>query len=214
MKRFFSAFIGLAIALSAFAQTAEEICNKMDEVLNTLPQDRMAMTVDIKIPVLGTTTTRTYCYDNKIRMDAKMMGVTVTTFDEDNVSYTVATKEGKTKITIEDVKAGSDSSAEEGDMEMFSGITDDYSVSIRKETADTWYIQCKKLKTCKDKDAPGTMDIVVAKADYMPLSLSAKMSGARLTMRDFSFDVDEKMCTFNMADYPGATVEDKRGKSK
>lgn len=205
--------ITLAIAISAFAQTAEEICKKMDEVLNTLPQDRMAMTVDIKIPVLGTTTTRTYCYDNKIRMDVKMMGVTIITFDEDNVSYTVTTKDGKTKITIEDTNGSSDS-AEEGDMEMFSGITDDYSVSITKETADAWYIQCKKLKTSTDKDAPGTMDIVVSKADYMPLSLSAKMSGAKLTMRDFSYEVDEKMCTFNMADYPGATVEDKRGKSK
>jgi len=214
MKRILSTLIGLAVTLSAFAQSAEEICDKMDQVLNTLPQDRMAMTVDIKIPVLGTTTTRTYCFDNKMRMDAKMMGVTVITFDEDNVSYTVATKDGRTTITIEDVKGASESSAEEGDMEMFSGITDDYSVSITKETADAWYIQCKKLKTCTDKDAPGTMDIVVSKADYMPLSLSAKMSGTRLTMRDFSFEVDEKMCTFNMADYPGAKVEDKRGKSK
>ena len=54
------------------------------------------------------------------------------------------------------------------------------------------------------------MDLVVAKGTYMPISLSAKVSGITITMRDLDFNVTEKDVTFNQADYPGVKVVDER----
>jgi hypothetical protein len=36
------------------------------------------------------------------------------------------------------------------------------------------------------------------------------MSGMTLTMHDFVFGVNERQVTFNAADYPSATIVDKR----
>ena len=46
--------------------------------------------------------------------------------------------------------------------------------------------------------------------DYYPVSLSAKISGITMTMRDISFGVTEKQVTFNAADFPGIAIVDKR----
>ena len=94
---------------------------------------------------------------------------------------------------------------------MFTGVADDYDVSIKKETADTWVIQCKKSKNNKNKDDPKNMEIVVAKGTYYPISLSAKMSGVKVTMRDLSFDVTEEQVTFYPEKYASAKITDKRG---
>ena len=98
----------------------------------------------------------------------------------------------------------------ETDAEMFSGITDDYDVSIKKETADAWHLLCKKSKNNTDKDAPKTIDLVISKKNYYPLSLSTKMSGVSMNLHGISFGVTEKQVTFNAADYPTAKIVDKR----
>ena len=98
----------------------------------------------------------------------------------------------------------------QGDMAMFEGITKGYDVKIKKETPAAWYIRCKKSKSNKDKNDPKTMDLVVSKADYMPLSLSAKISMVTITMRGVDYNITEEMATFNPADYPTATIVDKR----
>ena len=54
------------------------------------------------------------------------------------------------------------------------------------------------------------MDLVVAKDSYYPRSLSTRVSGVSVTMRDMVFDVTESQVTFNPADYPGVTVKDER----
>ena len=54
------------------------------------------------------------------------------------------------------------------------------------------------------------MEIVVAKGTYYPMSLSAKVDLVTVTMRNLQFNVSEKDVTFNKADYPGATIIDKR----
>ena len=83
-------------------------------------------------------------------------------------------------------------------------------MTIEKETDKAWFIKCKKSKSNKDKDSPKKMSLVVAKADYFPISLSMSDSGVAFTMRDISFGVSEKDVTFNQADYPDATIIDKR----
>ena len=93
---------------------------------------------------------------------------------------------------------------------MFNDITDGYEVSIKKETADAWHILCKKTKSNPDKDAPKTMELVVRKETYYPVSLNAKLSGLTMTMRDIAFGVTEKQVTFDPKDYPDAKIVDKR----
>ena len=54
------------------------------------------------------------------------------------------------------------------------------------------------------------MEIVIAKETYYPVSLSAKVDMVTVTLRNLQFNVTEKDVTFNKADYPGATIIDKR----
>ena len=54
------------------------------------------------------------------------------------------------------------------------------------------------------------MELVIAKDTYYPMSLSAKVDLVTVTMRNLKFNVTEEEVTFNKADYPGATIIDKR----
>ena len=82
--------------------------------------------------------------------------------------------------------------------------------SIAKENADSWTIKCRKNRSNTNKDDPKNMEIVVAKETFYPMSLSAKAEMVTVTMRNLQFSVSEKDVTFNKADYPGATIIDKR----
>ena len=78
------------------------------------------------------------------------------------------------------------------------------------ETDKAWYFECRKSKSNKDKDAPKTINLAVAKGTYYPVSLSTKAKGVTLSLRNISFGVSENKVTFNPKDYPDATVVDKR----
>lgn len=163
------------------------------------------MTVDAKVPILGTMTTKTYSLGDKARIEATMMGVNIITWTDGNTSWTYNSKDNEVEINKHE-----ESAETEGDAEMFDGITDGYDVTIDKETATTWNILCNRSKSNKDKDAPKKMELVVAKGTYMPVSLKTKISGIGITMRNISFGVTEKQVTFNAKDYPGVTIVDKR----
>ena len=85
-----------------------------------------------------------------------------------------------------------------------------YDVTLSKETDKAWYFNCKKSKDNKEKDVPKTIDIVVAKGTYYPVSLSAQMKGITVTMRGISFGVTEKQVSFDAKDYPNVKITDKR----
>ena len=132
---------------------------------------------------------------------------------EKSISWMDATTEweydtGKNEIEIKH-RESSSSEAEEN-MKMFDSVTEGYKVSIKKETPTEWHLRCKKSRDNTKKDDPKTMNLVVAKGTYMPVSLSTKMSMVTVTLRDLSFDVTEEMVTFNPADYPTATIVDNR----
>ena len=205
LKKLFSIICFLGVAGILVAQTPQEIISRMDAEMDKHDKEGLIMTVDAKIPILGTMTTKTYTLGNKARVEANMMGVDVITWTDGNTSWTYNSKKNEVEIS----KQG-ESPESEGDAEMFNGITDGYDVTIDKETATTWIILCKKSKSNKDKDAPKKMELVVAKGTYMPVSLKTKISGIGITMRNISFGVTEKQVTFNANDYPGATIVDKR----
>ncbi|MBO6064768.1 MAG: hypothetical protein J6P62_12430 [Bacteroidales bacterium] len=206
MKRFFALLAACVLAVAAYAQTAEEIMAKMEEVMGQFSEENgLRMTMDIKIPILGTLSTKAWSLGDKMRLEAEMMGKKLVTWQDGVTEWTYDSDENT--ITIENQSKKSD---EKENMEMFQNATEGYDVSIAKENAGSWTIRCKKSRSNTNKDDPKNMDIVVAKGTYYPVSLSAKVSGVTVTMHDLKFNVSEKEVTFNKADYPGANIIDKR----
>ena len=207
MKRFFTIIATLAFAMTAFAQTPEEIANKMSEVMEKLDDNGLRMTMDIKIPILGTMSTTAWSLGDKMRMEAEVMGHKVVTWMDEDTEWTYES-EGNT-VTIKN-RDNKKPSSEQENMKMFDSVTDGYDVFLKKETDTAWYLQCKKNKSNTNKDDPKTMDLVVAKDTYYPVSLSAKVQGITVTMRNLDFNVTEKQVTFDKADYPGVRIVDQR----
>ena len=201
-------FFGLA--MGSYAQTPQEIVDRMEEAMETHEPEGIVMIIDVKVPIVGTMTTKSYSLGDKLRVEAKMLGVELITWSDGTTEWTYNSKSNEVEIDNDSGSAAEDS----GDTEMFSGITDGYDLSIQKETADAWYLKCKKSKTNTDKDSPKTIDLVIAKGTYYPISLSTKVSGVSMTMREISFGVPESMVTFNINDYPDAKVVDKRNAQK
>lgn len=196
----------LLFAVAGSAQTAQEIISRMEEEMGRHGDEGLIMTAETKIPILGTMKVRSYVLGDKMRMATQMMGVKLLTWIDGNTEWVYNAKDNEIEIKKADVSSADDG----GDAELFSGITEGYDVSIKKETDEAWYILCKKSKNNKEKDAPKSMDVVVAKGTFYPISLSAKVSGISMTMYDISFGVTEADVTFNINDFPNAKVVDKR----
>lgn len=207
MKKLFAFISALALAVTSFAQTPEEIVDRMGEAMDKLENTGLRMTMDIKIPILGTMSTVAWSLGDKMRMEAEAMGKKIITWMDNDTEWTYTADDNTVTIKNRDAKKPS---SEQENMKMLDSVTEGYDVFLKKETDTAWYIQCKKNKTNTNKDDPKTMDLVVAKGTYHPVSLSARVSGITVTMRDLGFNVTEKQVTFNEADCPGATIVDKR----
>jgi len=208
MKRFFALLTACVLAVAAYAQTAEEIVAKMDAAMEQVSAENgFRMTMDIKIPILGTMSSDAWSLGDKMRLEAQMMGKKLVTWQDGQTEWTYDAGENTITIENQDKTKKSD---EEENMKMFQSATEGYDVSIAKETSSAWTIKCKKNRFNTNKDDPKNMEIVIAKDTYYPMSLSAKVDLVTVTMRNLKFNVTEEEVTFNKADYPGATIIDKR----
>lgn len=205
MKKILSIITFIISATIAMAQTPQQIVSQMEAELNKHEKEGVIMDIDMKIPISGTVTTRTYTLGDKSRTEGEGKGKKIITWTDGKTKWTYNSK----KNEIEIKKTSEDASASESDIELFSGITDGYDVTIDKETNTEWHLLCKKSKSNKDKDAPNKINLVVAKNTYMPKSLSLKAFGMTMTMR-ISFGVTEKQVTFNANDYPGVPIVNKQ----
>lgn len=203
-KIFFSIAATFTFLVTAWAQTPEEILAKMDKAMEAAETAGLSMVMDLKIPILGTTTATMYMLGDKVRTETSLLGHKLITFSDGVTEWEYESKSNE--LTIKNAPAD-DSSPE---AEMFEGITDGYDVTLKNETADAWYLVCKKSKDNIDKDDPSKMDLVVSKKTYLPISLSTKMQGVRLTLRDVVIGVDEKLLDFRVEDYPDAKIIDQR----
>ena len=208
MKRLFALLTACLLAVAAYAQTAEEIVAKMDAAMEQVSAENgFRMTMDIKIPILGTMSSDAWSLGDKMRLEASMMGKKLVTWQDGQTEWTYDA--GENTITIEN-QDRTKKSDEKENMKMFQSATEGYDVSIAKETAEAWTIKCRKSRSNTNKDDPKNMEIVIAKDTYYPMSLSAKVDLVTVTMRNLKFNVTEKEVTFDKADYPGATIIDKR----
>ena len=208
MKKLLSIIAFIAFAGVAIAQTPEEIISRMEaEMAKHDEKEGLAMTMDMKIPILGTFSSRTYTLGDKYRIEITEDGKQSITWSDGQTDWNYDSEKNEIEIKKHEVKEKTET---EGDAKMFNGITDGYDVKLDKETSDTWQFLCKRSKSNPDKDAPKKMTLVVAKGTYMPVSLSASVSLMTITMRDLSYGVTEEQVTFNPKNYPNATLVDKR----
>ncbi len=208
MKRFFALLTACVLAVAAYAQTAEEIVARMDAAMEQVSAENgFRMTMDLKIPILGTMSSDAWSLGDKMRLEANMMGKKCVTWQDGQTEWTYDSSENTITIEHQDKTKKSD---EKENMKMFQSATEGYDVSIAKETSSAWTIKCKKNRFNTNKDDPKNMEIVIAKDTYYPMSLSAKVDLVTVTMRNLKFNVTEEEVTFNKADYPGATIIDKR----
>ena len=208
MKKLLSIIAFIAFAGVAIAQTPEEIISRMEaEMAKHDEKEGLAMTMDMKIPILGTFSSRTYTLGDKYRIEVSEDGKQSITWSDGQTDWNYSSEKNEIEIKKHEVKEKTET---EGDAKMFSGITDGYDVKLDKETSDSWQFLCKRSKSNPDKDAPKKMTLIVAKGTYMPISLSAKVSAITITMRDLSYGVTEEQVTFNPKNYPTATIVDKR----
>ncbi len=209
MKKILYILVTLVLSsVSVFAQTPDEIIAQMDQVMERYEaKDGFAMVMEMKIPILGTFASAVKSWGDKMRMEMDVKGEQMITYIDGDTEWDYNVKEKVIKIKKRDVTK---KSKEEENMEMFQSATEGYDVSISKETDKAWFLRCKKNRSNTNKDDPKNMDLVIAKGTYMPISLSAKVSGITITMRDLDVNVTEKDVTFNQADYPGVKVVDER----
>lgn len=208
MKKLIAIIGFIALTTAVMAQTAEEIVARMDaEMSKHNESEGIAMTMDIKMIIIGTISSRSYILGDKFRSEADMKEKKMITWSDGKTDWTYNSEKNEIEITNSKRQGKSET---DGDTEMFKGITEGYDVSIDKETATEWHIRCKRSKSNPDKDAPKRMDLVVAKGTYWPVSLSTSLKGVSMTMRDVSYGVTEKQVTFNPKEFPTATIVDKR----
>lgn len=207
MKKFFLIVVALAAFASlGYAQTADEIVERMDKELKKGESVGTAVTFDIHIPIIGQVSSRIRTLGNRSRADIDAKGEKGIIWVVKDTSWSYSPKDNEIVIEL----GKKDNSSSQQGNEMLSGITEGYNVTIVKETADSWQLRCDKAKGNKDKDDPAKMDLVVAKKTWLPVSLKAKYKGVTVTLRDFSLGVSRKEVTFNPSDYKGVKITDKR----
>ena len=208
MKKLIAIISFIALATTAMAQTAEEIVSRMNAEMSKHDESEgFAITMDMKIILVGTISSRSYILGDKMRIEANKDGKDFITWSDGKTEWSYDSETNEIEITNAKPREKSD---KDSNTKMFKNVTEGYDVRIDKETATEWHIRCKRSKSNPDKDAPKRMDLVVAKDTYWPVSLTTSVTAASLTMRDISYGVTEQQVTFNEKDYPGVKIVDKR----
>lgn len=207
MKKIVAFLVALTLGAAAYAQTPEEIIDRMESEMEKFESEGMSLTMDLKIFLLGTISSTAYTLGDKARIEAEVMGKKVITWTDGQTEWTYESADNVVRIKNADP---SKKSSEQDNAELLNGIADGYDVTLTRETADAWYIRCKKSRSNTNKDDPKKMDLVVAKGTYYPVSLSTEISGITVTLRNLAFHVTEKQVTFDRADFPDARIIDDR----
>ena len=209
MKRIFICIAALFLSAAALsAQTPEEIVKNMEAQMEKADQAGLAVTLDLKIPIIGTTSARMHILGDKSRTDITIKDQKSTMWMDGNTMWTWTSSPTQNEVVVENKTASSSSG--EDNLKLAEGITDGYDLTLTKETADAWYLNCKKSKSNTDKDDPKTMILVVEKGTYMMKELSTKLKGITVALKDAKLGVSESDVTFDISKCPGAKLTDKR----
>lgn len=190
-----------------YAQTPEEIVGKMSKQMDRAETEGLVMDLNMKLPVIGSITSHNLIRGDKMKVTVSGKGKKAVMWSDGTTRWEYDEEAGE--ITVQSQKQ-SDSKKENSEMKAFDSLTEGYDLILEKETADAWYILCKKSKSNKDKDDPAKIDLAVSKATYLPIYLRMKQSVVSVSIEKVSIGVSEKSVTFNPAEYPNAKIIDKR----
>ena len=210
MRRFLCFAIAFLSATITFAQTGAEIVNRMNQRLSDRKADGIAMSVDVKIPIVGTVTTKTYSLGKKTRLEIESSKVNTITFIDDTLQWTYVP--GSSEVLLTNIRPGNANASDNPGMDagMFDDIPEGYDITIKSQNSVKWELVCKRKKSNKDDDSPKTISLEVRKETYEPISMSTKIMGINCTMHHFIFGVTEDKVTFNPDNYPGIKITDQR----
>ena len=208
MKKLIAIISFIALAAAAMAQTAEEIVTRMDAEMSKHDESEgFAMTMDVKMIIIGTVSSRSYILGDKMRIEANRDDMEFISWKDEKTEWSYDSEKNEIEIKNVEPKEKSETNS---DTKLFKGITDGYDIKINKETDTEWHIRCKRSRSNPDKDAPKRMDLVVAKGTFWPVILTTSVTAATVTIRDISFGVTEEQVTFNPKEFPNATIMDNR----
>lgn len=197
----------MLLSVGLWAQTPEEIVQKMSEQMERAESEGFTMDLVMKMPLIGTISSHNLIAGDKMRMesvgrDRKKISwtdkATQWTYDEENGVVTIESKETVAKESKND------------DLKAFDSVTRGYDLVLQKETAEAWYILCKKSRDNKEKDDPKKMELAVAKDTYLPIYLRTKQSLVSVSIENITLGVSEEEVTFHAEEFPDVRIEDKR----
>ena len=206
MRKILCTLIAFVWVTSALAQTGLEILNRMNDRINSHDDDGVSMFIDIKIPVLGTVTTKTLHLGDKTRMEIDVSGEKIITFLEDTIQWVYIPSKNEASKLGSTQKSNNPAADSGMNIGLFNDVAEGYDISIKSENLVKWELACKKKRSHPDKDAPKNITIEVRKETYHPLSFSSKIMGLTFTMRDFTFGVSEEQVAFNTDNFPGVRI--------
>lgn len=179
----------------------------MSKQMERAETEGLVMDLNMKLPVIGSITSHNLIRGDKMKVTVSGKGKKAVMWSDGTTRWEYDEEAGE--ITVQSQKQ-SDSKKENSEMKAFDSLTEGYDLILEKETADAWYILCKKSKSNKDKDDPAKIDLAVSKATYLPIYLRMKQSVVSVSIEKVSIGVSEKSVTFNPAEYPNAKIIDKR----
>ena len=166
MRRLFSTVIALmAFAFCLSAQTADEFVARMDKEIEKGETQGLAMTMSMKIPLVGEFSTRIKSLGDFSRADADVKGEKVIFWNDQKTSWTYTAS--KNEIVIENSKSSKNN--EEADL--VKGITSGYDVSLKSETDNTWTLKCVKSKSNQEKEFMPLLKLLMIQSKDLLLKL-------------------------------------------
>lgn len=208
MKRIIATLFATLVAAAALlGQTPEEIIARMDQEMDRFEKDGMSMVMEMKIILVGTVSATMYSVGDKYMIVTEMKDEKSIEWSDGVTEWEYDVKKNQITITNKDPNESSDA---EDNKQLIDSVTSGYDVKLRSQTPEVWNFRCTKSRNNPNKDDPKSMDLVVSKATYLPVSIKASVFGATVTLRDFTAGVTEEQVTFDPAMYPDAVIIDKR----
>lgn len=189
-------------------QTPEEILGRMDRAMDEAAKEGMALTMEVKVPIMGTMRTRAWMLGEKRRMEGKALGKEFVMWSDGTTGWMYSP--GTNEVVIMDMNEGQSESDTDENMRLISGVTEGYDAVLEDETPQVWHFRCTRSKDNRDKESPKRIDVTVCKGSYMLKELKTSMKGITVVMKDVCMGVTEEDVTFDLAKYPDAEVIDKR----
>ena len=103
MRRLVSVLAAIALSIVAFGQSAEEVVQRMEKAMAGHEAEGAVVGMDMKIPIIGTVTTKTWIVGDKMRTEGGAAGVKFTSWQDETTIWTLTEKDGKRSMVITDV---------------------------------------------------------------------------------------------------------------